>query len=138
MNTFAARSAARSSDDALPPGTPSGSNKTDFEMALIGLGAAVLDILFVASIVLLLRFSVPVSVGLAMDLLLVLLIVDGFLLLLYGKRAHQFMSRSRPGIPASSNSGPKANCEAEGPARALPTDSRRSSTGNSQRILPHR
>jgi len=61
MNTFAARSAARSSDDALPPGTPSGSNKTGFEMALIGVGAAVLDILFVASIVLLLRFSVPVA-----------------------------------------------------------------------------
>ena len=65
-------------------------------MTVIGVGAALLDILVVASIVVLLRFTVPVGIGLALDLLFVLLTAYGILLLLYGSRVHQFMSHRNP------------------------------------------
>jgi hypothetical protein len=65
-------------------------------MTVIGVGAALLDVLVVASIVALLRLTVPVGIGLAVDLLLVLLTAYGVLLLFYGRRVHQFMSRRNP------------------------------------------
>jgi len=75
-----------------------------FEMTVIGLGAAILDIVFVASIVVLLRFTVSEGLGLSLDLLLILLTADGILLLLYGRRVHQFMShRALDGLSVGHN-----------------------------------
>jgi len=66
-------------------------------MAAIGLGAAVLDIVFVVSVIILLRLTIPKGLGLALDLLLILLAAYGILLLVYGRRVHQFMSRRTQG-----------------------------------------
>jgi hypothetical protein len=73
-------------------------------MTLLGLAAIGVDCAFVASIFALLLLNRHSGVGIALDILFVLLLGYGTLLLLYGRKVHQFMTDLyRDNLPAAGN-----------------------------------